>query len=163
MAIAIVLTCVARQPSLADTQVPAGAKFGNWTYRCEGPPGGKQICGLTNDLLDDKTKKPFGAVSLTHDDEANGLVLIATVPLGIELISEVWVRVDDGDVISLPLVTCIPPGCLARLKAKPTIVDLLKSGKAFELSFKYYKADQRVSAPGELQGLAEGMDATGLR
>ena len=109
------------QPAPAATVAPTEAKpedFKDWKLYCPQPKDANQprICEMRTVLLSNDGK-PLGALAVAAvPEEKTGQMQIITsalVPLGVDLMIEPALKIDDGKPMPLRYLRCLQRGCEA--------------------------------------------------
>ncbi|MBL4644931.1 MAG: invasion associated locus B family protein, partial [Rhizobiales bacterium] len=101
---------------VAFAQAPSQTPFGDWTMRCETPPGAQgQQCALMQYVAaEDRPNVGLSVIVLKTADGKAKLLRVIT-PLGVLLPSGLGLKIDSEDVGRAGFVRCVAEGCLAEV------------------------------------------------
>ena len=123
-----------------ETQV-----FKAWTVSCG--QGADEGCSMRQQIRDQGGRDILVmALGKLPNNDNPGLLIV--VPLGISLSQGVRLRVDDNDVINLPIERCVPQGCRIEGFVEPALLQWMKSGNKALIGFVAYDDQDR---PREVQ------------
>jgi invasion protein IalB len=132
--------------------------FGDWQVRCA--PDGDEC--FMYQLASDERKNPVAEVSilkLPEQSEAAAGVTVVT-PLGTLLTTGVILQVDSGEKRQYPFAWCSQVGCFARFGLTKPSIDVLKRGKAGEITLvSVGRPDHPVVLDLSLSGFTAAFDS----
>lgn len=110
-------------------------KFKDWSYACETvktEESEQEVCGIAQNLIIKESGKTLLKFIVREVDGKN--VGILSLPLGIDLLPGVKLKIDDGEEYVIPVRTCQSNGCLASWPIEGQYVDTMKLGKALTVT-----------------------------
>jgi len=133
---------IAAAPAIADDAtptLPGGANaisevHDDWTVRCgvaqNGAAGAKSTCGISQQQLDNKTKRRVLLLGLAAGDNG-GVQGSLVLPFGLLLDAGVTFQIDDGPrtATASHFRTCLPVGCVVVIDWPASTVTALRSAK----------------------------------
>jgi invasion protein IalB len=92
---------------------PTVAVFDNWRVACPAATAKNRLCGLTQDVVDGKSRAHVATLDLVHGPA--GALLVITVPYNVLIQSGLGLALGSGKPRMYPFTTCNNVGCVARL------------------------------------------------
>jgi invasion protein IalB len=87
------------------------------------------------------------------------LYLQITLPLGVDLIKGVAIRIDNGNSVTYPFVSCFHPGCFVQVELNPVFAEALQAGQSAKISFERLGSEKRFSIDLSLSGSRKAFQA----
>lgn len=119
--------------------LPGGASsvqetYGSWTINCRQQPAGR-VCSMSQQQSDPQSGQRQLAIefSTVAGDRANGVLLL---PFGLALADGVQLAVGSANPVRLPISTCLPVGCIARLSLEQASVQALRQASEARVTGK---------------------------
>lgn len=139
-----------------------GARFGDWGIACEPEPdGGRRCFAQQSQMLREVNKRVLNLVIGTLGP-AGEPIMVATLPLGLNLQIGGAYRVDDQPAQPLVFHHCTPAGCVSLVRLTPATLDHLRHGRALAFSFQPFGTDKTVAVTVSLKGLDQALAALEL-
>ena len=134
-----------------------GAKFGNWTAKCEESKGKVQGgCFIFQNLVLREGGQRVLQFAVGYVATTDEPIALLSLPLGISLPPGVTIRIGDGEPTRVIVERCEPNGCRAGLKLKPALLRQLNEGT--QLTVPFHDAERRpIDVPLSLDGFAAGL------
>lgn len=147
-------------PALAAERKPApGTGFGDWQVECEKAADGQSRCFLTQTQLLKDSNVRLLKMSLGYIGAKGEPVLVALLPLGLDLRAGVVMRLDDGGEAPLPFQQCVQDGCIASARLDAKGLTAFMKAKTLRLGVMPYAGAQSVTMVISLKGVAAGLEA----
>lgn len=146
-------------PDRALAQAPQQTPFGDWTRRCETPPGaqGEQCALMQYVTAADRPNVGLSVIVLKTADGKARLLRVIT-PLGVLLPSGLGLRIDSEDVGRAGFVRCVAEGCLAEVIMEDQLLGKLRAGQ--QATFIVFETPEAgIGIPISLTGFSAGFDA----
>ena len=153
-------------PAAAAPTAPAAADQGGantppqpgWAARCSSvsrdtPPE----CAIEQTAVLSKTGQLIVLVNIRVPSDTRAPILLAQLPLGLNLPAGTKIQIDDGKAIDLQIQTCESRGCYASTPIAPDMLAALKAGKQLTLSFQTM-TKETVTIPMPLGDFAAAYD-----
>ncbi|MDQ0534953.1 invasion associated locus B family protein [Azospirillum picis] len=157
---ALPLLIAAGAPALA---VEPGKGFGDWQSECETPADGKPRCFVsqTRVVQDQQSGQPTRLlkVSVGYLAPDGKPVMVAILPLGIDLRAGAALRIDDGAPLALALQQCLQEGCIANMALDDKALNALRKSKGAQILLRPYNGQQTVAIPVSTKGITDGLAA----
>jgi len=136
-----------------------GAKFGNWTAKCEESQGKVQGgCFIFQNLVLREGGQRVLQFAVGYVATTDEPIALLSLPLGISLPPGVTIRIGDGAPTRVIVERCEPNGCRAGLKLKPDLLRQLSEGT--QLTVTFHDAERRpIDVPLSLEGFAAGLSS----
>lgn len=141
--------------NLTSTPVPAPAPnsasfgFDAWLVRCE-TGGEKAACGMSQQILDQRSRRPVLQLLLAHAREEKGHQLVAVLPLGVTVPPGIAIEIGETKR-NVAFTQCLPMGCVAPLAADASLIAAMKSGSEGRVGV-VDRAGKTVAVPFSLKG-----------
>lgn len=132
-----------------------GQTFKDWKSQCE-TIDGKQFCGITQTIKNDKQKPLVNIFIRKIDGQKNPLAFIK-VPLGVTLPAGLGLAVDKKEVAQVPYTTCDPAGCNAIVPLTADLTQKMKSGNKLQVGMLYMGKEIVLAA--SLSGVTKALGA----
>lgn len=139
-------------PSQAQTATES--EHQDWKVRCEergDPP--QRRCHMFQNVLLKQNKQRVLSVGITYPPDQSEPLAAIVVPLGIYLPSGIVFKVDDGEGIQIAIETCSQQGCHTRLQLSAALLESLRKGLAFSVTFKDFRR-RELAVPASLKGFS---------
>lgn len=145
--------------STAQAQGVEKGKFGDWSLRCETPPGAaREQCALLQSILADDRPNVTLVVIVLKTADGKSKLLRVIAPLGILLPSGLGLKIDQTDLGRAGFVRCLATGCVAEVVMEDKLLDLFKNGT--NATFIIYQTpEEGIGIPLVLNGFAQGFAA----
>ncbi len=117
---------------------------------------GEGRCQVVQRELAMPQKQMLAMLAIRYTGKDGKAQMTLTVPLGIEVGAGVGFRIDNGKWVKLPVITCLPTGCLAGIGLNAKDISALEGAAK---GWVAYTADsgKTLSVPVELKGLKEAL------
>jgi len=160
LVVCLVVALLAVMPSgLAWGKPENGKIFADWTVRCAVPIGeSTSRCAASQTLVVAENKTRLLMAEIGNNDKGIPTVAIL-LPLGIDIPTGVSLVYDTGTVEAVPLIRCIPDGCLALASLGERQFADLKKGREVKIRVWLPGMPQVVEIPMSLSGLAAAIDS----
>ena len=133
-------------------------KHGDWTTRCETPPGAAhEQCAIVLSVVDQERPNLILVVIVLNTADRKARLMRVVAPLGVLLPPGVGLRIDDADVGRLSFLQCLPNGCVAQLAMDDSLLEKLKNGKTATLGI-FQTPEQGVGVQAPLAGFKEAYE-----
>ena len=110
---------LAISPGLAagpEAQGIVRGKHGDWTTRCETPPGAAhEQCAIVLSVVDQERPNLILVVIVLNTVDRKARLMRVIAPLGVLLPPGISLRIDNADAGRLSFLQCVPNGCIAQL------------------------------------------------
>jgi len=147
-------------PALAAERKPApGTGFGDWQVECENAADGQPRCFLAQTQLLKESNVRLLKMSVGYIGAKGEPVLVALLPLGLDLRAGVVMKLDNGDEAPLPFQQCLQDGCVASTRLDAKALAAFAKAKTLRLGVMPYAGTQSVTMVVSLKGVAAGLDA----
>lgn len=143
----------------ADKKPEPGAGFGDWQVECEAAVDGKERCFLaqTQTLKENNTR--LLKMSVGYIGPKGEAVLVALLPLGIDLRAGVAMKLDEGEQTALVLQHCAQDGCVASKALDAKGLAAFTKARTLRIGVLPYAGTQSVTMTVSLKGVAAGLGA----
>jgi invasion protein IalB len=146
--------------SAAESE-PQGAvrdKHGDWTTRCETPPGSAhEQCAIVLSVVDQERPNLILVVIVINTADRKARLMRVIAPLGVLLPPGISLRIDNAEAGRLSFLQCLPNGCIAQLAMDEALIDKLKNGKTATLGV-FQTPEEGVGVPAPLAGFKEAYE-----
>jgi len=156
----LVAALLAVMPSgLAWGKPENGKVFADWTVRCAVPIGeSASRCAASQTLVVAESNTRLLMAEIGQNDK--GIPTVAVLlPLGIDIPTGVSLVYETGTVEAIPVIRCVPDGCLALASLGGRQVADLKKGRQVKIRVWLPGTPQAVEIPMSLNGLAAAIDS----
>jgi invasion protein IalB len=141
-----------------ETQGVVRGKHGDWTTRCETPPGAAhEQCAVVLSVVDQERPNLVLVVIVLNTADRKARLMRVIAPLGVLLPPGVTLRIDNADAGRLSFLQCVPNGCIAQLAMDESLLDKLKNGKTATLGV-FQTPEQGVGVQAPLAGFKEAYE-----
>jgi invasion protein IalB len=131
-------------PAAAAPAAPAPGDQGatappqpGWAARCSSVSRDAPLeCAIEQTAVLSKTGQLIVLVNIRVPSDTRAPVLLAQLPLGLNLPAGAKIQIDDGKASDLQIQTCESRGCYASTPVAPDMLTTLKAGKQLKLSFQ---------------------------
>ena len=138
--------------SVATAKVKNNQKFDTWTVDC-----GNEQCGI---YQENKTKDgvPVARVFIHKPKETMGIAIaFITVPLGIDLLAQLGISVDNKSITKIAFHRCDTQGCHAVLPLEGQILPKMKAGRNMQI--EVFVNDKKQSLKFSLKGITKAIES----
>ncbi len=154
------LLAIAGLPAFAADKKPeAETAFGDWQVECEMATDGKPRCFLTQTQLLKENNARLLKMSVGYIGPKGEPVLVAVLPLGIDLRAGVMMKLDEGGDVPLILQQCVQDGCVASKVLDAKGLAAFAKARTLRLGVLPYAGTQSVAMTVSLKGISAGLDA----
>ncbi|MCG5238629.1 invasion associated locus B family protein [Azospirillum doebereinerae] len=143
----------------ADKKPEAGAAFGDWQVECEAAADGKPRCFLAQTQMLKENNARLLKMSVGYIGPKGEAVLVALLPLGIDLRAGVVMKLDEGGEAPLVLQQCVQDGCVASKALDAKGLAAFVKAQTLRLGVLPYAGKQSVTMTVSLKGVSAGLDA----
>jgi invasion protein IalB len=141
-----------------DAQGVVRGKHGDWTTRCETPPGAAhEQCAIVLSVVDQERPNLVLVVIVLNTADRKARLMRVIAPLGVLLPPGISLRIDNVDAGRLSFLQCVPNGCIAQLAMDESLLDKLKAGKTATLGV-FQTPEQGVGVQAPLAGFKEAYE-----
>lgn len=133
------------------------AQHGAWQVVCKAPPPGAKnpICAAVQAVTDEANDN-IGLVVQFQKFDSGERMLRVVAPLGVLLLKQLSLKIDDHDFGSVPFFRCHVIGCQAQFVVEDALLQKLKQGKtAIFIIFRTEEAG--IGIPISLAGFADAL------
>jgi len=116
-------------PALPD--VPTVADYDGWRLACPAASRTDVPCAITDDLIESKTQRRVGRLTMVPDK--TGAVLIVTAPFDVLLPAGIGLVLGNAKPRVYPYLTCTNAGCLARIKLDDDLLAQMRQARQGKL------------------------------
>lgn len=132
--------------------VKDGQKFGTWTADC-----GKGECAVYQ-IKNTKDGVPIASITIHKPKETKGIpVALFTVPLGVNLLAQLEVRVDNKTITKIPFHSCDKYGCHVAIPLEGKTLQSIRAGKNMQLAI--FVNDKQQNLRFSLKGVSKAIDS----
>jgi invasion protein IalB len=108
-----------------------------WAARCTSASREAPLeCAMEQTAVLSKTGQLVVLVNIRVPSDTHTPVILAQLPLGLDLPAGAKLQVDDGRVVDVQIQTCEARGCYASTPIAVDLLAALKSGKQLKISFQ---------------------------
>jgi invasion protein IalB len=141
----------------APVEAPTSATFGfeDWLVRCQ-TTDGKAGCGISQQILDQKSRRPLLQLHLARAAAGEGHQLVIVLPLG--------VTVPPGTIVQAgevkrngAFVQCLPAGCIAPIEVDDEFLAAMKSAKDGRVGV-VDRVGKTIAIPFSLKGFTPALE-----
>jgi invasion protein IalB len=133
-------------------------KHGDWTTRCETPPGSAhEQCAIVLSVVDQERPSLILVVIVLNTADRKARLMRIVAPLGVLLPPGISLRIDNADAGRLSFLQCLPNGCVAQLAMDEGLIDKLKNGKTATLGV-FQTPEEGVGVQAPLVGFKEAYE-----
>lgn len=138
--------------------------FRDWTLACErGAAASPEVCSLRQFVAPkERPRQPVLAVAVGRLTPDRRMAMVVKLPPQADRASGIGVRVDDGQIVSVPIQSCDEGSCTAALTLTNAFLDDMKRGRQMIIAFRGQK-QEAAALPVSLSGLTRGLQALGNR
>lgn len=150
----------AAPPAAAAEPAPSAAAppSPNWIARCTSASREAPLeCAMEQTAVLSKTGQVVVVVNIRVPSDTHTPVIVAQLPLGLNLPGGAQFQVDDGKATDLQIQTCENRGCYANTQIAPDALTALKSGKQIKVSFQTL-SKETITIPMPLTDFASAYD-----
>lgn len=148
------------QASPAQTAAGAqGAKpdiaedVGDWRLRCFSKPN--RACQMSQRRVNTSNQSLLIWVELTRAIQPKPITQMAVMlPLGVRIAPRLPIRADDQPLIEVPIVTCVPTGCVHSAELPETGLNVLQKSQSVSSEMIDMKG-QKIPLPISMRGFNE--------
>lgn len=135
--------------------VEDGAVFKDWTGTCQTSQSGESFCGVAQIVKGDDGK-PMARLLMRKVQE-DTLALYIKVPLGVNIIANVRVSLDNEPLAVVPYNFCDPEGCNAVMPVEPKLEEAIKAGSSLTIGF--FRVNEEFSFNASLSGVTAAINS----
>ncbi len=133
------LACLALLACLAAAGLPPGAAAQDtvaaWRVECAGD--GKTLdCRAIQQMINREDKQVVVVVSARIPPDTKAPVLTIQLPLGINLVEPIQIKVDNGAVERQQIQTCTNVGCIVTIPLKDPLLAALRNGTLLKITIQ---------------------------
>ena len=160
----------------AQTHINAGSQradeptnaqdFQDWRYECwsisEAQQAAKNTqgamqCRMFQTIVNQEHRVQLLNVTLVRNPNEKTVIRLLA-PLGVAITQGLNVRIDDGEVITLPLTHCTPQGCAVSVNMEDQFIASLRQGNQMHVEYQFYGGNAAKLAV-SLRGFSDALDA----
>ncbi len=135
----------------ASAKVAEGQIYGDWKGACDGGE-----CAVIQ-IANDRNNQPLAQVVLMKSPDKKQTAFRVTVPLGVDLLAGMKVEIDQEQLAVVPFQVCAEMGCMTFLPLENQILDKLRKGNRFRLTFAIAGSQKDEVASFSLRGISEAL------
>lgn len=143
-------------PAAAPNQ-PAPNQPAPWAVTCSDRAGGKLICEMTQNVIEDKTRRQLLLLSIRNASDDASPVLVIRAFHGLYLPAGLNLGIDQGKPTPVPFQKSDQAGIYAALPLSEALVGELKKGKELRVAMQLQK-DQPLEIKVPLTGFPAAFD-----
>jgi len=133
------LACLALLVGLAAAGLPSQAAAQDtvaaWRVECAGD--GKTLdCRAIQQMINREDKQVVVVVSASIAPDTKAPVLTIQLPLGINLVEPIQIKVDNGAVERQQIQTCTNVGCIVTIPLKEPLLAALRTGTLLKITIQ---------------------------
>lgn len=138
-----------------------GAKYGDWTVKCEGEGAGR-LCHIGQDIVRSNTstgaKMTALQVGIAYSKKNAPPQILIMAPIGVLLFPGIEIQIDGGEKANVPFVQCLPVGCRTLLDMEEDTVSRIKAGTTMNVTYASPNGE-KIAIPVSLKGVTAGLEA----
>lgn len=125
----------------------------NWNIVCVAGGRGEQLaCTMEQQIIVRETGRRLARLTIKTTDAAEGFgSLLLQVPLGLSIVDNLTMQVDQAEPVSIPIQTCDANGCYGGYVIDDKLLTALRAGNQLILSF-FDLQKQKITANFTLAG-----------
>ena len=151
-------TTAAPAPPPADAAPAAAPSQPGWSVGCTSAGRAAPLeCAMEQTAVLTKTGQLVVMVNVRVPSDTHVPIILAQLPLGLNLPGGIKLQVDDGKTADLQIQTCENRGCFANSQIGPDLLAALQSGKQLKLSFQNL-SKEAITIPMPLNDFAAAYD-----
>ena len=154
---AAVVTMAFLAAGTAVAQQEPGDIFGDWRMQCEAQQGGGSKCFISHNKVTPDTGNRVVNVNLGYIGPRDAPMLVAFLPLGIDLQAGAVVHIEPGQQVRLSIHMCTSAGCRASVTLDAKTFEALRGATRVVFWVIPYGTDKWVDIPVSVNGLAAGL------
>jgi invasion protein IalB len=150
------------QKAATASQKATEEKFGDWLLVCQKQDAKTKLCFVAQEVqgtFQSGDKKNvmgrLARISLLPQKNKKEFLMVALLPLGINLQAGTAFSIDDAAQIQMPLQRCTNAGCEAIMEANDALLQKLKKGKSMKVGFN--AGTKTLVVPLSLKGFDQAM------
>jgi invasion protein IalB len=144
-------------PAAADQGATSPPQPG-WAARCSSVSRDAPLeCAIEQTAVLSKTGQLIVLVNIRVPSDTRAPIMLAQLPLGLNLPAGAKIQIDDGKTVDLQIQTCESRGCYASTPVAPDMLTTLKAGKQLKLSFQTM-TKETITVPMPLGDFAAAYD-----
>jgi invasion protein IalB len=144
------------QPAAAPNQ-PAPNQPAPWAVTCSDRAGGKLICEMSQNVIEDKTRRQLLFLSIRNASDDASPVLLIRAFHGLYLPAGLNLGIDQGKPTPVPFQKSDQAGIYAALPLSEALVGELKKGKELRIAMQLQK-EQPLEIKVPLTGFPAAFD-----
>jgi invasion protein IalB len=145
-------------PPPADAAPAAAPSQPGWSVGCTSAGRAAPLeCAMEQTAVLTKTGQLVVMVNVRVPSDTHVPIILAQLPLGLNLPGGIKLQVDDGKTADLQIQTCENRGCFASSQIGPDLLTALQSGKQLKLSFQNL-SKEAITIPMPLNDFAVAYD-----
>jgi invasion protein IalB len=141
----------------ATPNQPAPNQPAPWAVTCSDRAGGKLICEMTQNVIEDKTRRQLLLLSIRNASDDASPVLVIRAFHGLYLPAGLNLGIDQGKPTPVPFQKSDQAGIYAALPLSEALVGELKKGKELRVAMQLQK-DQPLEIKVPLTGFPAAFD-----
>lgn len=154
---AAVVTMAFLAAGTAVAQQGAGDIFGDWTVQCEAQQVGGSKCFISQNQVTPDTGNRVVNVNLGYIGPRDAPMMVAFLPLGIDLQAGAVVHIEPGQQVPLSIQSCTAAGCRASAILDAKTFEALRGATGIVIWVVPYGNDNWIDMTVSVKGLAEGL------
>ena len=154
---AAVVTMAFLAAGTAVAEPKPGDIFGDWTVQCEAQQGGGSKCFISQNRVTPDTGNRVVNVNLGYFGPGDAPMLVAFLPLGIDLQAGAVVHIEPGQQVRLSMQSCTKAGCRASATLDAKTIEALRGATRIVFWVMPYGTDKWVDMLVSVNGLAAGL------
>jgi invasion protein IalB len=131
--------------------------FGSWQRGCE-RAGRTQVCSLRQLVAPkEHPTQPILAIAIGRLTPDRKMTMVMKLPTQMDRTRGVGLRIDDGEMITVPVQGCDAGACTAAMTLDDDVLKRLRDGNQALVAFRVPPSGEAVALPVSLQGLTRGL------
>ncbi len=133
--------------------------FQDWRLRCERKDDNDpERCFIVQIAKSTKAKREVLRIGVRYPEPEMPAMVFLTLPLGIYLPAGLFMQIDDGETLKIPVEICLPNGCHTRMALIGNLLKNMRAGQQAKLAF-HDSRQQRITVPVSLAGFTAALAA----
>lgn len=143
----------------ANAQGTDTKAFGDWTMRCDLPPGAStQQCAILQNVADEARPNITLVVMVLKTADGKNRLLRILAPLSVLLPKGLGLKIDETEIGRVGFVRCLTTGCVAEVILEDGLAEQLKKGHTATFVV-YITPEEGVGIPISLNGFEAAFDS----
>ena len=135
----------------ASGKINEGQSYGDWKGACD--HGECAVIQIANDA----NRQPLAQLVLMKSPDKKQTAFRVTVPLRVDWRAGMLVQIDGEKLAVVPFQVCAEMGCMTFLPLEQKVLDKLRRGNKFRLSFAIAGSQKEEVAEFSLKGFTDAL------